>query len=397
MKWDLVVVGAGIFGLTVAQQAAERWNLNVAVVERRGHVGGNCYSEKNPETGIEVHKYGAHIFHTTDEEVWSYVRRFTDFNDYIHHVWTNVGDQTYSMPVNLGTINQFFGAAMGPDEARELVEAQAGEVSPDELDTFEGKGVSRVGRPLFDAFYRDYTAKQWQTDPKDLPASVAARLPVRFDYNNRYFSDKYEGLPLDGYTAWFERMASDPRIEVFLETDFFDESQPLNRDKVGEVPIVYTGPLDKFFDYSEGRLGWRTVEFDEEILNTGDFQGTSVMNYGDPEPKWTRIIEFRHFHPERNHPTDKTVIYREYSKAVDEKDEPYYPVHTPQDRLRVAKYLEAAEDLPEVFFGGRLGTYSYMDMDKTVAAALKMVDEELAPVFGSSTGEDDSASESPGQ
>jgi len=326
VNYDLVVVGSGLFGLTIAEQAASRWGLRVAIVERRSHLGGNAYSEIDPETGIEVHKYGAHLFHTSNERVWEYVNRFTSFTSYVHRVWTTVDGVVYPMPVNLGTINQFFSAAYGPDEARALIAQQAAEVDGQEITDFESKGVSLVGRPLFEAFFKNYTAKQWQTDPKDLPASIISRLPVRYNYDSRYFNDKYEGLPVDGYTAWMERMVASDLIDVYLDTDFFDPENPLNKAAVvGKVPVVYTGPVDRYFDYSAGDLSWRTVDFEKEVVETGDYQGCSVMNYGDIDVPFTRIIEFRHFHPERDYQDKKTVIFREFSRFADHGDEPYYP------------------------------------------------------------------------
>ncbi len=382
MKYDVVVVGSGLFGLTIARQCAEEKGLRVAIVERRSHIGGNAYSEAEETTGIEVHRYGAHLFHTSNERVWEYVNRFTSFTNYIHHVKTTVNGEVYSMPVNLGTINQFFRAAYTPDEARALIKKQAEEVADSEVTDFESKGISLVGRPLFEAFFKGYTAKQWQTDPKELPASIVSRLPVRYTYNDRYFSDTYEGLPTDGYAAWLERMASHDLIDVFLETDFFDDSHELSKDKVvGKVPVIYTGPLDRYFDYSEGELTWRTLDFEEEVLDTGDFQGTSVMNYGDEDVPYTRIHEFRHFHPERDYPQDKTVIMREYSRFASRDDEPYYPVNTAQDRERLLKYRELAKGEPNVFFGGRLGTYQYLDMHMAIASALSMWDNQLVPMF----------------
>lgn len=386
MNYDLVVVGAGFFGLTVAQQCAERFGLRVAVIDRRNHIGGNAYSEIEPTTGIEVHRYGAHLFHTSNERVWRYVNRFTAFTGYVHHVYTQVGGEVYPLPVNLGTINQFFHAAYSPSEARALVRRQAAEVQGRPRDNFETKGISMVGRPLFQAFFKNYTAKQWQTDPRELPASVITRLPVRFTYDNRYFNDTYQGLPRDGYTPWLERMADSDRIDVFLGTDFFDEDAPLSRSHVvGQVPVVYTGPVDRYFDYAEGDLSWRTVDFKQEILDVGDFQGTSVMNYGDPDVPWTRIIEFRHFHPERDYTPDKTVIFREFSRFAGHGDEPYYPINTPEDRSRLLAYREREKREPQVFFGGRLGTYKYLDMHMAIGAALTMVDGELTPLFQGAT------------
>ena len=386
MNYDLVVVGSGLFGLTIAEQAASRWGLRVAIVERRSHLGGNAYSEIDPETGIEVHKYGAHLFHTSNERVWEYVNRFTSFTSYVHRVWTTVDGVVYPMPVNLGTINQFFSAAYGPDEARALIAQQAAEVDGQEITDFESKGVSLVGRPLFEAFFKNYTAKQWQTDPKDLPASIISRLPVRYNYDSRYFNDKYEGLPVDGYTAWMERMVASDLIDVYLDTDFFDPENPLKKAAVvGKVPVVYTGPVDRYFDYSAGDLSWRTVDFEKEVVDTGDYQGCSVMNYGDIDVPFTRIIEFRHFHPERDYQDKKTVIFREFSRFADHGDEPYYPVNTAQDRERLEQYRELMKNEDRVFFGGRLGTYKYLDMHMAIASALTMLDNELAPLFEDGT------------
>ncbi len=382
MNADLVIVGSGFFGLTVAQQCAQNLGLNVVVVDRRSHIGGNAYSERDPETGIEVHRYGAHLFHTSNERVWEYVNRFTAFTNYQHRVYTNFRGQVFPMPINLGTINQFFDAAYSPDEARALIAEQAAEFSTKDASNLEEKGISLIGRPLYEAFIKDYTAKQWQTDPRLLAAEIISRLPVRYNYDNRYFNDTHEGLPVDGYTAWLEKMASHERIDVRLHTDFFDTSQEISRaNVVGNIPVVYTGPVDQYFDYSEGRLGWRTLDFEREVKATGDFQGTSVMNYADPEVPYTRIHEFRHFHPERDYATDKTVIMREFSRFAKGEDEPYYPVNTPQDREQLVKYRDRGQAEKGVLFGGRLGTYKYLDMHMAIGAALSMVDNKLTPHF----------------
>ena len=383
---DLVVVGAGLTGLTIAEQAASRLGVKVAVIDRRSHLGGNASSEIDPSTGIEVHRYGAHLFHTSNERVWAYVNRFTEFTDYVHHVYTVHNGVVYPMPVNLGTINQFFGAAMGPDEARELIRTQAGELQGKEPENFVEKGISLVGRPLYEAFFMNYTAKQWQTPAEQLPASVISRLPVRFTYDNRYFSNTHEGLPQKGYGPWFEKMVDNPGIEVVLGTDFFDDTHDLSKSAVvGNVPVVYTGPIDRYFDFSGGKLSWRTLDFEKEVLPTGDFQGTSVMNYADLDAPYTRIHEFRHFHPERDYPSDQTVIVKEYSRFAGSGDEPYYPVGTDDDRAKLEAYRQAAEMEPQVFFGGRLGTYSYLDMDVAIDAALTMFDEKILPLFTDET------------
>ena len=377
---DLLIVGSGFFGLTIAERAAAA-GRRVTVIERRHHLGGNAYSEPEPTTGIEVHRYGAHLFHTSNGTVWEYVNRFTSFTDYEHRVYTNHGGVVYPLPINLGTINLFFQAAYSPDAARALIAGQAGEFDAKTARNLEEKAIGLIGRPLYEAFIRDYTAKQWQTDPTALPAEVISRLPVRYTYDNRYFSDTWEGLPVDGYTAWLERMADNPRIEVVLDTDFFDPSQPLHKAAtVGQVPIVYTGPVDRYFDHVEGELGWRTLDFEEEVLDTGDFQGTSVMNYADASVPYTRIHEFKHFHPERadRYPSDRTVIMREYSRFATGADEPYYPVNTPDDRARLLAYRELAKGEPGVHFGGRLGTYQYLDMHMAIGSALTLWNNQLA-------------------
>ncbi|XCB29856.1 UDP-galactopyranose mutase [Arcanobacterium hippocoleae] len=388
MNIDLLVVGSGLFGLTVAEQMANR-GIKTAIIDSRYHIGGNAYSEKDPETGIEVHKYGAHLFHTSNQRVWEYVNRFTSFTDYVHKVYTTVNGEVFPMPVNLGTINQFFRAAYSPDEARELINKQAAEIDSADVKNFQSKGISLVGRPLFEAFFQGYTAKQWQTDPKDLPASIISRLPVRFNYDNRYFNDRWEGLPADGYAAWLERMAQHPNIEVHLNTDFFDESQPFNKKAaVGNVPVVYTGPIDRYFEYAGGELGWRTIDLDLKVLPVGDFQGTSVMNYGSLEVPYTRIHEFKHFHPERtDYPEDKTVIAYEYSRFAQKGDEPYYPINKSSDRETLLGYRNLASSEPNVLFGGRLGSYKYLDMHMAIASALGRVDNVIAPFFAGETKE----------
>ena len=377
---DLLIVGSGFFGLTIAERAATA-GRKVTVIDRRHHIGGNAYSEDEPETGIEVHHYGAHLFHTSNPTVWQYVNRFTSFTDYVHRVYTNHKGIVFPLPINLGTINQFFNAAYSPQEAKALIRELSGEFDVTRASNLEEKGIALIGRPLYEAFIRDYTAKQWQTDPNSLPADVISRLPVRYTYDNRYFNDTWEGLPTDGYTAWIERMADHPNIEVKLEVDFFDETQPLNRSAtVGQVPVVYTGPIDRYFDDSEGPLSWRTLDFEEEVLPVGDFQGTSVMNYADAAVPFTRIHEFRHFHPERDdrYPRHMTVIMREYSRFASHGDEPYYPVNTPADRSRLLAYRQLSKGERDVFFGGRLGTYQYLDMHMAIGSALSMWNNQLA-------------------
>ncbi|WP_194957345.1 UDP-galactopyranose mutase [Actinokineospora alba] len=377
--YDLIIVGSGFFGLTIAERTATQLGKRVLVIDRRPHIGGNAYSEPEPETGIEVHKYGAHLFHTSNKRVWDYVNQFTEFTDYQHRVFARYQGQVYAFPMNLALINSFFGKSFTPDEAKALIAEQSAEIKTEDAQNLEEKAISLIGRPLYEAFVRGYTAKQWQTDPKELGAAIITRLPVRYNFNNRYFNDAYEGLPVNGYTAWLEKMAEHENIDVRLNTDYFDI-----RDQIpAGTPTVYTGPLDRYFDYSAGELGWRTLDFETEVVPTGDFQGTSVMNYNDEEVPYTRIHEFRHFHPERTHyPTDKTVIVREYSRFAESGDEPYYPINTPEDREKLARYrdlakAEAAEK--NLIFGGRLGTYQYLDMHMAIGSALSVFDNKVAP------------------
>ena len=383
--YDLIVVCSGLFGLTVAERAASQLGKNVLIVERRPHLGGNAYSEAEPETGIEVHKYGAHLFHTSNKRVWDYVNQFTDFTGYQHRVFAMHNGTAYQFPMGLGLINQFFGKYYSPEDAKKLIQEQAAEINSEDATNLEEKAISLIGRPLYEAFIRDYTAKQWQTDPKELPAGNITRLPVRYTFDNRYFNDTYEGLPVDGYAAWLNNMADHELIEVRLNTDWFEVRDQIRADNP-DAPVVYTGPLDRYFNYEEGTLGWRTLDFETEVLDIPDFQGTSVMNYNDAEFPYTRIHEFRHFHPERAdvYPKDKTVIMKEYSRFAEGDDEPYYPINTPDDREMLLKYRERADKETadhKVFFGGRLGTYQYLDMHMAIASALNMFDNKLADIL----------------
>jgi UDP-galactopyranose mutase len=378
--YDLIVVGSGFFGLTVAERAATQLNKRVLILDRRDHLGGNAYSEAEPETGIEVHRYGAHLFHTSNKRVWEYVNQFTEFTNYQHRVFARAKGQVYSFPMNLGLINQFFGKSHTPDEARELIAKQASEFDSATAANLEEKAISLIGRPLYETFVKDYTTKQWETEPTELSPAIITRLPVRYTFNNRYFNDLYEGLPVDGYTAWLTKMADHPNIEVRLNTDYFDV-----RDQIpAKTLTVFTGPLDKYFDYAAGELGWRTLDFEMEVLPVGDFQGTSVMNYNDGDVRYTRIHEFRHFHPERDYPTDKTVIVREYSRFAVSGDEPYYPIDSEENRAKLLQYRELAKaEAAEknILFGGRLGTYKYLDMHMAIGSALSMFDNKISPYF----------------
>jgi len=357
-----IVVGSGFFGLTFAQKLAES-GKRVKIIEKRSHIAGNAFSEIDATTGIEVHRYGSHLFHTSNQRVWDYCNRFTSFTEYQHKVWTVHKDNFYSLPINLGTISSFFGKSLSPGQARALIDSHRQLNS--EPSNFEEKAISLVGKPLYEAFIRGYTEKQWQVPPDQLPAETISRLPVRFNFDNRYFNDTFEGLPKDGYTAWAEQMIDHPNISIEFDTDYFD----IKANLPSNTCVVYTGPLDKFFDYRFGALSWRTLDFQWEIHDTDDFQGTSVINYADKEVPFTRIHEFRHLHPERQHGTN-TIIAREFSRAAGLIDEPYYPVNSLNDREILLKYRALADQELNVIFGGRLGTYKYLDMHMAIGSAI---------------------------
>ncbi len=376
-SYDLVVVGSGFYGLTVAHQVATKLGLKVLVIERRHHIGGNAYSEIDSATGIETHTYGSHLFHCNSQEIWDYVNSFTPFTDYRHHVMTVHQGKVYPMPINLGTMCSFFGKAMSPDEARALIASQRDESAAVTAANLEEKAIALIGRPLYEAFIKGYTAKQWQTDPKLLPPDIITRLPVRFDFNARYFNDRFEGLPSEGYFTIFKRMVDHPNIDVRLNTDFFAVRDQLAKN----IPTVYTGPIDRYFDDRLGALSWRTLDFEREIVAVADYQGTSVMNYADQEIPYTRIHEFRHLHPERDYQREKSIIFREYSRFAKKDDEPYYPVNTPQDKRMFDAYRGLAAEEKNVIFGGRLGSYRYLDMHQAIGAALKLYTNVLTPHF----------------
>ncbi len=374
--YDAIIVGAGFYGATLAERIASL-GRTVCVLERRSHIGGNCYSETDASTGIEYHKYGSHLFHTNSEEVWRYLQRFTSFTQYRHRVLTVHKGQVYPMPINLGTICAFFGRHMTPTEARELVRGQADAEARLNPDNLEEKAVASIGRPLYEAFVRGYTKKQWQTDPRQLPASIIARLPVRFTFDPYYFTDQYEGLPVDGYTAVFRRMLDSPCIDLRLGVDFFDARDSLLPHQL----VVYSGPIDRYFGYRLGELSWRTLDFEREAVGVDDYQGAAVVNYADEEVPHTRIHEFKHLHPERRHPSDRTLICREYSRRARRDDEPYYPVNTARDRQMFSAYRSLAARENNVLFGGRLGSYQYLDMHQAIASALSDFRKKVVPFW----------------
>ncbi len=366
MKCDYLIVGAGFYGSVLAERLANDLKAYVIVIDKRNHIGGNCYSTTDEETGIEYHRYGTHIFHTSSPEVWQYISQFTEFNGYHHQVLTRHENKVYQIPINLETINSFYNINLTPLEARKFIEEEISQEKSGVLSNFEEQAIALVGRPLYEAFIKDYTIKQWGKHPQELPASIIKRLPVRYDYREDYFLDaRWQGLPLEGYTAIFQKMLKSSNIDVQLSCNYFDFRQEFEVHK----KIIYTGPIDQYFDYQCGRLQWRSIELKQQVMDREDFQGTAVMNYADNNMPYTRIHEPRHLHVERAYRKDKTLIFHEYSK--DDRNSPYYPVRMDEDKNILQRYKDLARKEAQLIIGGRLGDYVYYDMDKTILAALK--------------------------
>lgn len=375
MSIKVVIVGSGLFGLTVARKIVSESNAEVLILEKREHIGGNAWSEIDGQTGIEIHKYGSHLFHTSNESVWSFINLFSSFNNYRHTVWAKHQNDFFSLPINLATISQFYGAAFSPEEAQKKIEAETSRFVDLPGKTFEEVALKTIGLPLYEALIKGYTMKQWATDPKKLPSEVFGRLPVRFNFDNSYFNDKYQGLPLNGYHGLITNLATHPRIKIETGIDFFHHR--FNQDRPDL--LVYSGPLDEYFGYTHGRLSWRTLDFDLERLPVEDFQGTSVVNYSDEEIQFTRIHEFKHLHPERKHKDLSTVIMKEYSRMSGAGDEPYYPVNSSEDRIMLKNYRDACRKETKVIFGGRLGSYQYLDMHMAIASAFNCFESRIKP------------------
>lgn len=372
--YSYVVVGSGLSGAVIAERIASQLHQPVLVLEKRSHIGGNCYSTNDPDTGIEYHAYGTHIFHTSNEKVWNYIRRFTAFNNYQHKVLSAHRDQIFQFPINLATINHFYGRNLHPYEVDDFM-ATVRENSISEPANFEEKALSLIGQELYEAFFKHYTIKQWQVDPKTLPAAIFNRIPFRKNYVDNYFFDTWQGIPEKGYTHLFENLLADRKIRVMLNTDFFDVRGQLNKD----VILIYSGPIDRFFDYRYGRLSWRTLRFEMETHAMEDYQGNSVVNYPGPDVPYTRIHEPRHLHPEKDYPKDRTIIFREYS-LQDDGSNPYYPIASAENQLLLTHYQQDAHALKNVFITGRLGDYKYYDMHHTIARSLEIFETGILPL-----------------
>ncbi len=356
----LLVAGAGFSGAVVARELAERGH-DVLVVDERDHVAGNCHTHRDADTGVMVHAYGPHIFHTDDSRVWDYVGRFGAMMPYVNRVKAVVRGRVYSLPINLHTINQFFDAAFTPHEARAHVAALACDDIAEPAN-FEQQGLKLIGEDLYRAFFEGYTQKQWGVDPALLPASILKRLPLRLTYDDNYFFHRHQGIPRDGYTAMVAAILDHPRVSLRLGTRAEDVAGDFDH-------VIWSGPLDRYFDHAEGRLAYRTLRF-EPICAEGDIQGTAVMNYCDADVPWTRISEHKYFAPWEQADFARSVAFREYSAACGPGDIPYYPVRLADDKTLLARYVARARATPGVTFLGRLGTYAYLDMDVTIGRAL---------------------------
>ena len=370
MNYNYLIVGSGLYGATIAQQA-KKAGKSVLVIDKRPNVGGNIYTEK--VEGINVHKYGAHIFHTNNKEVWDYVTSFVDFNRFTNSPVANYKGELYSMPFNMYTFNKMWDVVT-PEEAAAKIEEQKKEITG-EPKNLEEQAISLVGRDIYEKLVKGYTEKQWGRDCKDLPAFIIKRLPFRLTFENNYFNALYQGIPIGGYTKLIEKMLEG--IEVRLNVDYLENKEKL--DKLAEK-VIYTGPIDAYFDYKLGTLEYRSVRFENEILDKPNFQGNAAVNYTDRETPWTRIIEHKWFEfgkDENGNDLPKTVISREYSSEWKLGDEPYYPVNDAKNSTLYEQYKALAEAEDNVIFGGRLGEYKYYDMDKTIEVALAAAKKEL--------------------
>ena len=355
------IVGAGLSGAVIARELAEAGN-KCLVIDERKHMGGNCYTERDDKTGIMVHIYGPHIFHTNDQEIWEYVNNYDEMMPFVNRVKAIYDNSVYSLPINLHTINQFFGKCLSPKEAYEFISRKAEKIA--EPKDFEEQAISLIGEELYKAFFYSYTKKQWGVEPRKLPASILKRLPVRFNYDDNYYNSKFQGMPKNGYTYMIENILDHPNITVELETSF---ELILPRHEFDHV--FYTGPIDRYYGYKYGHLPYRTLNF-EKFYSDGDFQGNAVINYSDLDVEYTRITEHKYFAPWEKDNYDQTICYKEYSRECTSQDIPYYPIRFSEKQEILEKYLVLSENEEKTTFLGRLGTYRYLDMHVSIKEAL---------------------------
>jgi UDP-galactopyranose mutase len=372
--YSYIVVGGGFSGAVIAERIAGELGQPVLVIEKREHIGGNCYSGTDPGTEIEYHRYGTHIFHTSNERVWNYIRRFASFNSYRHRVLSCHKGRNYQFPINLETLNQFYQINLKLYEVEDFM-STIRDHSIETPTNFEEQAISQLGRDLYEAFFKYYTIKQWQVDPRQLPAAIFNRLPIRKNYGEDYFDDTWQGIPEHGYTAIFNNLLADKKIRLLLKTDYFAIREQLNPDAC----LIYSGPIDRFFGYKYGKLSWRTLRFEKETVDTEDYQGNSVINFPDPDIPYTRIHEPRHLHPERRYTKKKTILFREFS-LPDNGDEPYYPIESGDNRRLMSLYRQEAVRQKNLFITGRLGDYKYYDMHQTIDRALDIFETGILPL-----------------
>jgi UDP-galactopyranose mutase len=355
-----LIIGAGFSGAVIAHELAKSMECELDIWEEKLHVAGNCYTSRDEETGIMVHRYGPHIFNTDKKEIWDYINQFIQIKPIIHRVKAVANGDVYSLPINLHTINQFFKKTFSPEEAKVFLQSQAEAIKDPK--SFEEQALSLIGRDLYKAFFYGYTKKQWGCEPSELPASILKRLPVRFNYNDNYYNNEFSGIPIEGYTPFVEKLLNHKNVHVALNRKFDPSDDISNYNHV-----FYTGPIDAFFNYKHGRLGYRTVLF-EPFVKEGDYQGTSVINYCDEKVPFTRITEHKHFTPWENH--EKTICFKEFSKETSGSDLPFYPKRLAKDKTLLYKYREEANSLKNISFLGRLATYRYMDMHHVISEAI---------------------------
>jgi UDP-galactopyranose mutase len=361
MAYRYLIVGAGFSGCVLANQLVKKLDCTIDIWDERQHIGGNCHTERDTETGIMVHQYGPHIFNTDKKEIWDYVNSFSEFRPYVHRVKAVSGDKVYGLPINLQTINQFFDTTFAPAAAKDFL-TTLGDSSIAEPKNFEEQALRFIGKELYYAFFYGYTKKQWGCQPTELPASILKRIPVRFNYDDNYHNNIFTGIPVEGYSAVMQKMIDNPAIQLHLNKIFLPGLEAKEYDHV-----FYTGPIDAFFNFEFGRLGYRTVTFEKHYAD-GDFQGTTQMNYCDEAVPYTRIAEHKHFTPWEKH--EKTVYFKEYSKETTDKDVPYYPKRLSADKVILKQYRQAAAAQEKYSFLGRLATYRYMDMHHVIGEAL---------------------------